>query len=101
MPKEWHREGATVYTLKEEPGRYHNGQPLMVNDNWFLVQGPDAERVAADIHLLLGIRGKECPFDLHDDPRADVDEKEPCPVCGMLGTPDAEDKCVAPRRQTV
>jgi hypothetical protein len=49
----WYCHGATVFTLKEEPGRYHNGQPLLVNDHSFLVQGPNAEAVAAQVHSAL------------------------------------------------
>ena len=40
-----------------------------------------------------------CPWDAMDDERSDIPETEPCPICGMLGTPDAEDKCLGgPRR---
>lgn len=35
-----------------------------------------------------------CPFDGPDCP--DIAETEPCPVCGMLGTMDAEVKCPFP-----
>ncbi len=40
-----------------------------------------------------------CPWDLPGDDRSDREMTDPCPVCGMLGTPDAEDKCFGgPRR---
>lgn len=37
-----------------------------------------------------------CPFDQRNDPRQrGLKPTDPCPVCGGLGTDDAEDKCVA------
>lgn len=33
----------------------------------------------------------KCPF---NDPNYHCDINEPCPVCGMFGTEDAEDKCL-------
>jgi hypothetical protein len=54
----------------------------------------------AEIARLRGLKGGVCPFDLPDDPRADVEKTEPCPVCGMLGTFDAEDLCVGPSRRS-
>ena len=40
-----------------------------------------------------------CPWDAVNDPRSNISVSEPCPVCGMLGTGDAEDVCLGgPRR---
>lgn len=36
-----------------------------------------------------------CPFDHPNE----LDETDPCPVCGGLGTPDAENKCPYPRNR--
>ena len=58
-----------------------------------------AER-EAEIARLRGLPSGECPWDLKDDPRADVGRDVPCPVCGMLGWPDAEDLCVGGPRTT-
>lgn len=117
--REWLRDGATVYTLKEYDGprRTFRG-PRMVNDLSFQVHGPDAEAVAIEVHEAITnyaalkarvaeLEAREaarsaampCPWDLPDDERADIEKTEPCPVCKMLGTPDAEDKCLGgPRR---
>lgn len=42
--------------------------------------------------------GDTCPFELLD-PRSDIEPTDPCPVCGMLGTLNAEDKCVGWHRR--
>jgi hypothetical protein len=36
----------------------------------------------------------KCPF---IDPLFDIEMDEPCPVCGMLGHINSEDKCVCNR----
>lgn len=51
----WHRDGATIYTLKEYDGPYMRSGPRMVNEHFFLVQGPDAEAVAARVHAALSL----------------------------------------------
>lgn len=48
----WLRQGATVYTLKCVD-RPHGRGPTMINDNWFFVQGPDAEEVAERVRAAL------------------------------------------------
>ncbi len=55
MTREWHRDGATIYTLKENTGRRRAGSPEFVNDNWMQVQGPDAEAVAAEVKAALDL----------------------------------------------
>lgn len=55
MTREWHRDGATIYTLKENTGRRRAGSPEFVNDNWMQVQGPDAEAVAGEVRATLGL----------------------------------------------
>lgn len=50
--------------------------------------------VAGRTHVAIGM----CPWDRPDDPRSDIPTTEPCPVCGMLGTPDAEDICIGGSR---
>lgn len=48
----------------------------------------------AEIARMRENASKTCPFDAPDDPRANIEEEEACPVCGMLGTPGGEDLCV-------
>jgi hypothetical protein len=63
---------------------------------------PRAERIAAleaEIQRLRNLPENVCPWDVYDDPRANIPSNEPCPVCGMLGTMDAENKCVRGRRR--
>lgn len=58
---------------------------------------PRDERIAAleaEIARLRRMPKGDCPWDRKNDPRADIEPDEPCPVCGMLGTFDAEDLCV-------
>jgi hypothetical protein len=53
----------------------------------------------AEIRRLRKLADDVCPWDAKDDPRSNIPVTEPCPICGMLGTLDAEDLCVGgPRR---
>lgn len=64
---------------------------------------PREARIAeleAEIRRLRALPEGICPWDAPNDPRCMIPKTEPCPVCGMLGTMDAEDLCIGgPRRE--